>query len=68
MLDVPKALISLVDETRQWFKSFQGSAMTETSRKIFINVAYLVTAFGDGSGHGYRAAHAGLDEAHPTAA
>jgi diguanylate cyclase (GGDEF)-like protein len=34
LLGVPTASISLVDETRQWFKSVQGSALTETSRKI----------------------------------
>jgi diguanylate cyclase (GGDEF)-like protein len=34
LLGVPKASISLVDETRQWFKSMQGSAMMETPRKI----------------------------------
>ena len=31
---VPTASISLVDESRQWFKSIQGSSLTETSRKI----------------------------------
>jgi diguanylate cyclase (GGDEF)-like protein len=34
LLGVPRASISLVDETRQWFKSFQGSALTETPRKV----------------------------------
>jgi GAF domain-containing protein len=33
LLDVPRASISLVDTTRQWFKSIQGSSLTETSRK-----------------------------------
>lgn len=34
LLDVPTASISLVDETRQWFKSVQGSDLTETPRKV----------------------------------
>jgi diguanylate cyclase (GGDEF)-like protein len=33
-LGVPTASISLVDETRQWFKSVQGSVLTETPRKV----------------------------------
>lgn len=34
ILDVPIALVSLVDEERQWFKSHYGIATTETSRDI----------------------------------
>jgi diguanylate cyclase (GGDEF)-like protein len=34
LLNVPTASISLVDETRQWFKSIQGSDLTETPRNI----------------------------------
>jgi diguanylate cyclase (GGDEF)-like protein len=34
LLDVPRASISLVDESRQWFKSIQGSALTETPRTV----------------------------------
>lgn len=34
LLGVPTASISLVDETRQWFKSVQGSQLTETPRKV----------------------------------
>ena len=33
-LDVPIALISLVDETRQWFKSRVGLEVTHTGREI----------------------------------
>ncbi|WP_246218682.1 sensor domain-containing diguanylate cyclase [Parasphingorhabdus halotolerans] len=33
-LDVPIALISLVDEDRQWFKSVHGLDVTETARDI----------------------------------
>jgi diguanylate cyclase (GGDEF)-like protein len=34
VLDVPIALVSLVDEDRQWFKSIQGLDVTETSREV----------------------------------
>jgi len=32
LFDVPMALISLIDEDRQWFKSCQGLAVQQTSR------------------------------------
>jgi len=34
LLNVPIALVSLIDENRQWFKSCQGLNVKETSRKI----------------------------------
>ena len=34
VLNVPIALVSLVDEHRQWFKSSQGLDATETSREV----------------------------------
>jgi signal transduction histidine kinase/DNA-binding response OmpR family regulator/HPt (histidine-containing phosphotransfer) domain-containing protein len=48
--DVPIALVSLVDEGRQWFKSCQGLDATETSRDIsfcghaILNDAILIVA------------------------
>ena len=34
LLNVPIALVSLVDENRQWFKSIQGLDVTETPRDV----------------------------------
>ena len=34
LFDVPVALVSLVDENRQWFKSCHGLSVRETSRDI----------------------------------
>ncbi len=34
LLDVPIAVISLVDADRQWFKSIQGSDLVQTERRI----------------------------------
>ncbi len=34
LFDVPIAIVSLVDEDRQWFKSCQGLDVTETSRDV----------------------------------
>lgn len=36
VFSVPIALVSLVDETRQWFKSCQGLNVSETSRDISL--------------------------------
>jgi len=42
LLETPIAAISLVDADRQWFKSIQGSNITETSRKVaFCNHTIL---------------------------
>lgn len=34
LLGVPVAAVSLVDQSRQWFKSVQGSLLSETARRI----------------------------------
>ncbi|MCX4191334.1 sensor domain-containing diguanylate cyclase [Methylophaga sp. OBS1] len=34
VFEVPVALVSLVDENRQWFKSCQGANLTETDRDV----------------------------------
>ena len=34
LFDVPMALVSLVDEERQWFKSHPGLPICETSREV----------------------------------
>jgi diguanylate cyclase (GGDEF)-like protein len=36
LLGVPVAAVSLVDQSRQWFKSVQGSLLSETSRKVAL--------------------------------
>jgi diguanylate cyclase (GGDEF)-like protein len=44
LLGVPVAAVSLVDESRQWFKSVQGSLLNETPRNIsFCSHAILST-------------------------
>ena len=42
IFNVPVALVSLIDEERQWFKSIQGLDVCETSREVaFCNYTIL---------------------------